>query len=94
MRRTLAAGLLPLAAALALASPAHAEDAQTTINQLRAQGVDVRISRVGNAPLSECTVSGVRSLPAPAQQFFVDDDDFNVFTVVPRRKVAVSLVCN
>lgn len=54
----------------------------------------MRVDRVGNAPLDECTVSAVRALPAPAQPFLVnDDDDINVFTITPKQKVAVSLDC-
>ena len=93
MNTIVSAGLLPFGALLILAAPAYAEPASTTIDGLRAQGLDVRVDRVGNAPLSECTVSGVRALPAPAQPFFVDDDDINVFTVTPKQKVAVSLDC-
>lgn len=93
MNTIVSAGLLPFGALLILAAPASAEPASTTIDGLRAQGLDVRVDRVGNAPLSECTVSAVRTLPAPAQPFLVDDDDINVFTVTPKQKVAVSLDC-
>jgi hypothetical protein len=93
MNTIVSAGLLPFGALLILAAPASAEPASTTIDGLRAQGLDVRVDRVGNAPLSECTVSAVRALPAPAQPFLVDDDDINVFTVTPKQKVAVSLDC-
>ena len=91
MNTIVSAGLLPFGALLILAAPASAEPASTTIDGLRAQGLDVRVDRVGNAPLSECTVSAVRALPAPAQPFLVDDDDINVFTVTPKQKVAVSI---
>ncbi|MBB2991128.1 hypothetical protein FHR72_002601 [Mycolicibacterium iranicum] len=97
MKKFLAASILPLGALLAFAAPAQAqaESASATINRLQAQGFDVRISRVGNAPLSECTVAGVRNLPgAPLPFTLNDDDDFNVFTVVPKQKVAVSLNCS
>lgn len=90
----LAASLLPLGAALAVAAPAQADTAASTINQLRSQGYDVRISRVGNAPLDQCTVASVRSLPVAAQPFPVDDDDTNVFTVTPKQKVNVTLDCS
>ncbi|CAN3130433.1 hypothetical protein ACNUDN_21110 [Mycobacterium sp. smrl_JER01] len=94
MLKFLAAGLLPLAAALAVAAPAQADNAASTINQLRAQGYDVRISRVGSAPLTECTVASVRSLPVVSQNFpGIDDDDTNVFTVKPKQKVNVTLNC-
>ncbi|KWX67146.1 hypothetical protein [Mycobacterium sp. NAZ190054] len=94
MKKILAAGLLPLgAAALALAAPAQADSAASTINQLRAQGYDVRVNRVGSAPLDQCTVTSVRSLPVVTQPFPVDDDDVNVFTVKPKQKVNVTLNC-
>ncbi len=94
MKRFLAASLLPLGVAVAFAVPAHAEPASTTINQLRSQGYDVKVSRVGNAPLSECTVVGVRSLPGAPVPFTLNDDDYyNVFTKVAKPKVAVSLNC-
>lgn len=93
MKKYLAAGLLPLGVALAVAAPAQADTAASTINQLRAQGYDVRVSRVGNAPLDECTVASVRSLPVVNQPFPVDDDDTNVFTVKPKQKVNVTLNC-
>lgn len=66
MKKFLAASLLPLGtigAVLAFAAPAHADSASSTINSLRAQGYDVKVSRVGNAPLEECSVIEVRNLP-------------------------------
>ncbi len=95
MKKFIAATILPLGAVLAFAAPAHAESASSTINSLRSQGYDVKISRVGNAPLNECTVIGVRNLPGSPLPFTLnDEDDFNVFTVVPKQKVAVSLNCS
>lgn len=93
MTKLLAAALLPLGAALTLAAPAQADTATSMINQLRSQGYDVRVSRVGSAPLDQCTVISVRSLPIANQQFPVDDDDVNVFTVTPKQKVNVTLDC-
>lgn len=95
MKKFIAATILPLGAVLAFAAPAHAESASSTINSLRSQGYDVTISRVGNAPLQECTVIGVRNLPGARLPFTLnDEDDFNVFTVVPKQRVAVSLNCS
>lgn len=93
MTKLLTAALLPLGAVLPLAAPAGADTATSTINQLRAQGYDVRVSRVGSAPLDQCSVISVRSLPIVNQQFPVDDDDVNVFTVKPKQKVNVTLDC-
>ena len=58
--------LIGLAAAacgliLAPAGLASAESAITTIGDLQAQGFDVKIDRVGSAPLSECVVTNVRN---------------------------------
>jgi hypothetical protein len=94
MKKFLTAAVLPLGALLAFAAPAQAETASTAINQLRAQGADVRISRVGNAPLDECSVISVRNQPVANQFFPIDDDDINVFTVIPKPKVAVTLDCS
>ena len=49
------------AAALSLAIPAHAESAAITIGQLEAQGFDVKLDRVGSAPLNQCEVTDVRN---------------------------------
>lgn len=94
MKKSLAAILIPAGAAVVLAAPAQAETAASTINLLRAQGHDVRISRVGNAPLDQCRVISVRSLPIVKQQFAFDEDDVNVFTVRHRQKVHVALNCS
>lgn len=100
MKKFIAASILPLGALLAFATPAHAAPEQsggaaTTINQLRAQGFDVRITRIGNAPLNECSVVGVRNQSAAKQPFpIIDRDDINVFTVAPTPKVTVSLNCS
>ena len=40
---------------------ASAESAHVTIAQLEAQGFDVKINRIGSAPLSECVVTDVRN---------------------------------
>jgi hypothetical protein len=100
MTKFIAASILPIGALLALSAPAQAAPDQaggagTTISQLRGQGFDVRISRIGNAPLAECSVIGVRNHPVPRQIFPInDDDDINVFTVTPTPKVTVSLDCS
>ncbi|BBX20562.1 hypothetical protein CRI77_09920 [Mycolicibacterium duvalii] len=99
MKKIIAASVLPVGALLAYATPSGAapgavDSASTTINQLRAQGFDVRISRVGTAPLEQCSVSGVRNHPVPRQPFVInDDDDINVFRVAPTPKVTVTLDC-
>jgi hypothetical protein len=55
---------LAAAACAAIIAPtaiASAESAQVTIGQLEAQGFDVKVDRIGSAPLSECVVTDVRN---------------------------------
>ena len=100
MKKFIAASILPIGALLAFAAPAQAAPDQSgrpaaTISQLRAQGNDVRVSRIGNAPLEECSVIGVRSQPTPNQPFVInDDDDINVFNAPATPKITVSLDCS
>jgi hypothetical protein len=66
---SLAAGALT-AAALGLTAPANAAPAgpssvDATIDQLRAQGLEVIVNRTGTAALEQCTISAVR----PGQTF-------------------------
>lgn len=100
MKKFIAASILPIGALLAFAAPAQAAPDQSggaaaTISQLRAQGNDVRVSRIGNAPLEECSVIGVRSQPTPNQPFVInDDDDINVFNAPATPKITISLDCS
>jgi hypothetical protein len=81
-----AAGLL-----LAAASPAKAESAETTIGLLEAQGFDVRVDRIGSAPLDQCVVTDIRN---PQQREFVDfDRRGHDRTFFVKRTVTVSLNC-
>jgi hypothetical protein len=61
---TLAAGALT-AGVIGLAAPSQAAptggtNAQDTINSLQAQGYNVIVNKLGTAPLSQSTVTGVR----------------------------------
>lgn len=100
MKKFIAATILPIGALVAFAAQAQAAPEQggaasITIGQLRAQGFDVNVSRIGNAPIAECSVLGVRNHPVARQPFVInDDDDINVFTVAPTPKVTVSLDCS
>lgn len=76
------------------------ESAQDTINRLQGQGYTVRIDRVGNAPLSECVVTGVRNSRAvtsfnPIDRIGIDDDfHINAFNpIVVGRSVSVTVNC-
>jgi hypothetical protein len=57
----LAAATLGLAGA-AGAAPTGGSNAADAVNQLRAEGYSVQINGDQNAPLSECTVTGVSGL--------------------------------
>ena len=91
--------LIGLAAAacgliLAPAGLASAESAIATIGSLQAQGFDVKIDRVGSAPLSECVVTNVRN-PRNRTEFVpVLGDRGGVVPVIVDRTVTVSLDCS
>ena len=84
------------AAALSLAAPSHAESAAITIGQLEAQGFEVKLDRVGSAPLNQCEVTGVRNPRERTELVRVggggDDRDF--IPVVVKRTITVSLDCS
>lgn len=74
-------------------APAHAESAATTIDLLEASGFDVRVSRVGSAPLSECVVTNVGQ--PVERRIFVDHDDHGPFDrVAVRRSISVAVDCS
>ena len=81
---------------LAPAGFANAESAVVTIGQLEAQGFDVKIDRVGSAPLSECEVTNIRN-PRDRTEFVPVLGGRNRDGVVPvivDRTVMVSLNCS
>lgn len=83
------------AAALSLAATANAESAAITIGQLEAQGFDVKLDRLGSAPLSQCEVTNVRNPREQTELVRVggrDDRDF--IPVVVKRTITVSLDCS
>lgn len=78
--------------AFANAGPvAAASSAELTIAQLEAQGFDVKISRIGSAPLDECEVASVGKAPEQKQLRRFGDD---FIEVVVRRSISVSLDCS
>ncbi len=88
---TAACGLI-----LAPAGLASAESAIVTIGDLQAQGFDVKIDRVGSAPLSDCVVTNVRN-PRNRTEFVPvlgDRDRNGVVPVIVDRTVTVSLDCS
>ena len=83
------------AAALSLAATAQAESAVITIGQLEAQGFDVKLDRVGSAPLNQCEVTDVRNPRDRTELVRVGgrgDRDF--IPVVVKRTITVSLDCS
>jgi hypothetical protein len=84
------------AAALTLAATVHAESAAITIGQLEAQGFNVKIDRVGSAPLNQCEVTDVRNPRDRTELVRVNgragDRDF--IPVVVERTITVSLDCS
>ena len=88
-------------AALGLIAPANAAPAgpssvDATIEQLRAQGLDVIVNRVGTAPTEQCTVTAVR----PGQTYSRSDSGSgkpgswdDIVTTVTGNTVYVDIVC-
>ena len=98
MKNTIIAAVGSSAAAfgalLALAIPAHAESAALTIGQLEAQGFDVRVDRIGSAPLDQCIVTGVRNPREQTKIVRFDGPGRDRFVpIVVRRTITVSLDC-
>ena len=77
------------------AIPAHAESALLTIGQLEAQGFDVRVDRVGSAPLDQCVVTSIRNPQEQTKLVRVDGRGRDRFIpVVVNRSITVSLNCS
>jgi hypothetical protein len=77
------------------AGQAQAESAIVTIGQLEAQGFDVKIDRIGAAPLAQCVVTSVRN---PRNQTQLGEIDRGrgrdiLVPVVVNRTITVSLNC-
>jgi hypothetical protein len=87
-----AAGLLAAPAVPALA----ADSANVTIGLLEAQGFDVRVDRVGSAPLDQCTVTSVRNPQEHTRLVRINGRGGRdrLIEVVDRRSVTVSLDCS
>ena len=95
MRATLLT-LIALAAAacgliLAPAGLAQAEQADLTIATLEAQGFDVKVNRIGSAPLNECVVTDIRN-PRERTKLVRRGDD--LIEVVDRRTITVTADCS
>ncbi len=82
-------------AALTLPAAAHAESAAITIGQLEAQGFDVKLDRVGSAPLAQCEVIDVRNPRERTELVRVGGrGDRDLIPVVVGRTITVSLDCS
>ena len=84
-----------LVAPVGSASPGSTS-AIVTIGQLEAQGYDVRVDRIGSAPLSECEVTSIRNPQEQTRLIRVEGrkgrDQF--IEVVVNRTITVSLDCS
>jgi hypothetical protein len=81
-------------AGTAAAAPSGPSSVDSTINQLRTQGYQVVVNRVGTAALDQCTVSAVR----PGQTFSRTDSGSpgagdDVVTTVTGRTVYIDVAC-
>jgi hypothetical protein len=93
---TVAGAIATLAMLLSLAVPAHAESAVVTIGQLQAQGFDVKIDRIGSAPLDQCVVTSVRNPQNQTQLVEIDRGRGRdiLVPIVVNRTITVSLNCS
>jgi hypothetical protein len=85
---------LAAAACGAIVAPsavANAESAELTIATLEAQGFDVKVNRVGSAPLDECVVTDVRN-PREVTKLIRRGDE--LIQVVDRRTITVTADCS
>ncbi|HTH84497.1 hypothetical protein [Mycobacterium sp.] len=81
-------------AATATAAPSGPSPVDATISQLRAQGFQVIVNRVGTAPADRCTLSAVR----PGQTFSRTDSGVpgaqdDLVTTVTNKIVYVDVTC-
>ena len=90
MRSTIVIGAAAVGVLLAPAVPAFAA-ADLDIAQLEAQGFDVKINRIGSAPLDECEVTDIRN-PREQKRFERIGDD--LIEVVFKRTISVSVDCS
>ena len=95
---SLATGALASAAlglaGIANATPSGSPSVNATVSQLRAQGFEVIVNRIGTAPADQCTLDAVR----PGQTFSRTDTGVpgagdDLVTTVTNKTVYVDLSC-
>jgi hypothetical protein len=94
MRATLLVltGIAAAACGILLAPEALAqESAELTIATLEAQGFDVKVSRIGSAPLDECVVTDIRNARDRTELVRRGDD---LIQVVAERNITVTADCS
>jgi hypothetical protein len=100
MRTTLLIQIAIAAAAVGVlvvpAAAANADSAIVTIGQLEAQGFNVKLDRVGSAPLNQCEVTNVRNPRERTELVRVNGPGRRdrVIEVVVDRTITVSLDCS
>jgi hypothetical protein len=85
-----ACGLILAPAGLASA----AESADLTIATLEAQGVDVKVNRIGSAPLNQCVVTDIRNPRERTELRPVIGGDRGFVPVVVDRNITVTVNCS
>ncbi|KUH93670.1 hypothetical protein AU189_15545 [Mycolicibacterium acapulense] len=68
-----------------------ADSAELTIATLEAQGFDVKVNRIGSAPLDECVVTDVRNARERTELVRRGDD---LIRVVAQRTITVTADCS
>lgn len=81
-------------AGIANAAPSGPPSVDATVSQLRAQGFQVIVNRIGTAPADQCTLSAVR----PGHTFSRTDSgvpgaDDDLVTTVTNKTVYVDIAC-
>ena len=88
------AGIAAAACGLILAPAAISsaqESAQLTISTLEAQGFDVKVNRIGSAPLNQCVVTDIRNARNRTELVRRGDD---LIEVVAERNITVTADCS
>ncbi len=91
----MAAGAVGVLLTPAAVAEAQAQSAVVTIGQLEAQGFDVRVDRIGSAPLDQCVVTSVRNPNERTQLVEVERRGRDILVpIVVARTITVSLDCS